>query len=58
MQAVVWGQWRLEGEPAGAKVELQAGEGLSDGRGKGWGWLTDQNLLNASSTHVGIKSTK
>lgn len=42
----------LKGEAAGAKEELQAGEGLCDGRGKGWGWLTDQ------STHVGNKSSK
>lgn len=50
MQAVVWGQRGLKGEPAGAKVELQGREDLSDGRGKEWGWLMDQNLLGASST--------
>lgn len=56
VQAVVWGESGLEGEPAGAKVELQARKILSDRRGKEWIWLL--NLLSASSTYVGNKSTK
>lgn len=42
-----------EGAEGGASRSQSGAAGredLSDGRGKEWGWLMDQNLLGASST--------
>lgn len=45
VQAVVWGQWGLKGEPAGAKVELQAGKACLMREGRDGGGLWTRSCL-------------